>query len=60
MKTGVVFNTLVEKLEAILLEENTIGACVKLIDKDELTSYITDMLVAANNARQLLEEYESV
>ena len=58
MKTGIAFNTLVEKLEAILLEENTIEACVKIIGKDELTGYITDMLIAANNAKQLLEEYE--
>lgn len=60
MKTSIAFNTLIEKLEAILLEENTIGSCVKIIDKDELTCYITDMLVAANNAKQFLEENESV
>lgn len=59
MSHKIAFSTLVEKLEAILLEENTIGTCVKLIDNDELTSYITDMLVAANNAKQFLEEYES-
>lgn len=55
MKTGIAFNTLIEKLEAILLEENTLKACVKLINEDELNCYITVMLIAANNANSFLK-----